>query len=253
MLELLFLSTDGCRPAGPESDTVSLLINGKIMIDTGWHPVHNLLRENIPVENVHALLFTHMHQDHCMGLPALLFYFLNGFNDAGRLSIFGPTGLREMVHKALDYARKYQDYANAREPMVRTLQQNETLQLDEVSIRCAPSQHAIAGLMYRFEDSEGHSIVYSGDTAPTDAAIRLAHGADVLVHEHSWGATRSPSDPNHYRHSSAEDAALCARAAQVKALYLVHAQPDAAEASLKAARDIFPNTFRPMAGARILL
>lgn len=253
MLDLLFLSTDAWRPEGLESDTVSLLINGQIMVDTGWHPVHNLIREGVPVENVRTLLFTHMHQDHCMGLPAMLFYHLNSFHDASSLSIYGPTGLHEIVHKALDYAGKYRDFPDVREPAVHALKPEEALKLADISILCAPSLHAIAGLMYRFEDSDGHSIVYSGDTAPTDVAIRFAHGADVLIHEHSWGATRSPKVSNNFCHSSAEDAALCARAARVKSLYLVHAHPACAEESLQAARAIFPNTLRPVAGTRIRL
>ena len=48
-MEILFLSADGCRPEGVESDTVSLIINKEIMVDTGWHAVHNLLREGISI------------------------------------------------------------------------------------------------------------------------------------------------------------------------------------------------------------
>src|SRR5438270_11191092 len=54
----------------------------------------------------------------------------------------------------------------------------------DVRVTCAlidhpPMQHAFA---YRF-DTPGRSIVISGDTRRSDALIRLAQGADVLVHE----------------------------------------------------------------------
>lgn len=236
-----------------ESDTVSLLINGQIMVDTGWHPVHNLIREGVPVENVRTLLFTHMHQDHCMGLPACIFYHLNRFSRCSSLSFTVLLAYTKLFTKPWTTQGKYRELPRCREPAVHALKPEEALKLADISILCAPSLHAIAGLMYRFEDSEGHSIVYSGDTAPTDAAIRFAHGADVLIHEHSWGATRSPKASNNFCHSSAEDAALCARAARVKSLYLVHAHPACAEESLQAARAIFPNTLRPVAGTRIRL
>ena len=35
---------------------------------------------------------------------------------------------------------------------------------------------------YRFT-SEGGSVTVSGDTAPTDNLVRLAHGSDLLLHE----------------------------------------------------------------------
>ena len=97
--------------------------------------------------------------------------------------------------------------------------------------------------MYRFEDSEGHSIVYSGDTAPTDAAIRLAHGADVLVHEHSWGATRSPSSQPLPAQQRRRCRAMRPRRTS-KGFVSGARAARCAEASLKAARD-FPQYFSP--------
>ena len=84
-----------CRPAGPESDTVSLLlINGQIMVDTGWHPVHNLMREGVPVENVHARsslrTCTRIIAWAC---PQCCFTISMAFTTPGRSRSYGPTGL----------------------------------------------------------------------------------------------------------------------------------------------------------------
>ena len=252
-MELRFLSADGWRPEGVESDTVSLLLNGEVMVDTGWHAVHNLLREKIPIENVRTLLLTHLHQDHRMGLPALLFYLLNSHQNAGSISIYGLAGVEEIVHKALDYAGKFQDYVRAPGPVVRVLKAGDNLQAAGLTIRTAASHHSVPGLMYRFEDEAGHVLVYSGDTAPSQETVLFAEGADVLVHEHSWGAARPENLPNACGHSSAEDAARVAKAAGVGRLYLVHAAPDTAAESLTRARAIFPETFRAQAGKEILL
>ena len=149
-MELRFLSADGWRPEGVESDTVSLLLNGEVMVDTGWHAVHNLLREKIPIENVRTLLLTHLHQDHRMGLPAL------------------------------DYAGKFQDYPRAPGPVVRVLKAGDNLQAAGLTIRTAASHHSVPGLMYRFEDEAGHVLVYSGDTAPSQETVLFAEGADVV-------------------------------------------------------------------------
>src|SRR2546430_409067 len=81
-------------------------------------------------------------------------------------------------------------------------------------------------LGYRF-DAADRSIVISGDTAPSDNLIRLARGADVLVHEalHVPGLDRLVARvPNASalkqsimsHHTAAEDAGRVAQAAGVK-------------------------------------
>lgn len=252
-MEICFLSADGWRPEGAESDTVSLLVNGTVMVDTGWHAVHNLLREGVDIADVRTLLVTHLHQDHCMGLPALLFYWLNCHWDLNELSIYGPAGIEEIVHKALDYAGKYRDYADASEPRVHVLAPGESLHAAGVTICTAVSHHAVPGLMYRFEDEQGHVLAYSGDTAPSQDTVCFAHGADVLIHEQSWGAVRPEGANPANGHSSAEEAAHVAREAGVQQLYLVHAAPDTEKASLLCAQPIFPQTLRAHAGMRIVL
>jgi ribonuclease BN (tRNA processing enzyme) len=42
--------------------------------------------------------------------------------------------------------------------------------------------HAVPALAYRF-DTAGGSVVFSGDTTPNDDLIKLARGADILVHQ----------------------------------------------------------------------
>lgn len=246
------MSSDGWRPEGVESDTVSLLVNKEIMVDTGWHAVHNLLREGVPVENVRTLIFTHLHQDHYMGLPAILFYWLNSHHDVSPLTIYGPNGVDEIVRLAFEFVRKSRDYAAVPEPQVKTISPGDCFEIHGLKINAAQSRHAVYGLMYRFEDANGRTAVYSGDTAPSVETERFASGADVLIHEHSWGAVR-PEGSNACGHSSAEDAARIAKAAGVKQLFIVHAHPDTADQCLEHAKGIFESAFRPMAGDRIIL
>jgi ribonuclease BN (tRNA processing enzyme) len=88
---------------------------------------------------------------------------------------------------------------------------------------------------YRF-DAADRSIVISGDTARSDALVRLAEGADVLVHEALYvpGVDRLVERvPNAARlkqsimshHTTAEDAGRVAQAAGVKMLVLSHLVP----------------------------
>lgn len=86
----------------------------------------------------------------------------------------------------------------------------------------------------------GASAVFSGDTAPCDAVVELAAGADLLVHE---ATLADPGRAAHYGHSTPVQAAEVARAARVRRLVLTHfSQRHDAEKLLAMARDVFPAT-----------
>lgn len=90
---------------------------------------------------------------------------------------------------------------------------------------------------YRFDTNDG-SVVFSGDTGPNENLIRMAHGADILVHEvidPIWIHNLFPPP-----HTAAEEAMLhhletahttiqqvgeVAKAAEVKTLVLSHIAP----------------------------
>jgi phosphoribosyl 1,2-cyclic phosphodiesterase len=114
------------------------------------------------------------------------------------------------------------------------------------------------GRMYGFRVSDGdRSVAYLSDHSPTNygpgetglgeihaAAIELAQGADLLIHDAQYTAeeflTRS-----HYGHSSIEYPAGLARAAGVKRLLLFHHDPghtdDQLDAIVAAARAAHPD------------
>jgi ribonuclease Z len=67
----------------------------------------------------------------------------------------------------------------------------------------------------------GRSVVYSGDSAPSDEIRKLADHATLLVHE-ATTALDLEAQANEWGHSSARQAAALAREAQVGTLYLTH-------------------------------
>jgi ribonuclease Z len=71
------------------------------------------------------------------------------------------------------------------------------------------------------ESRPGRSIVYSGDTGPSEEIRRLSHRATVLIHEATVGQ-EIEAEANNWGHSSARQAAELARSAEVKALFLTH-------------------------------
>ena len=90
----------------------------------------------------------------------------------------------------------------------------------------------------------GRVVVISGDTRPSETLVRLAEGADLLVHE----ATFSHEEQDRAvetRHSTAQEAAQVALAARVRRLVLTHVSARfsvGAEALQDEARAVFPET-----------
>lgn len=91
---------------------------------------------------------------------------------------------------------------------------------------------------YRFDTDDG-AVVFSGDTGPSENVIRLAEGADVLVHEvidpgyARWQFGEPPYTPEQQRaldvvfqkHCSVEVVGSIAQRASVKTLVLNHLVP----------------------------
>ena len=103
---------------------------------------------------------------------------------------------------------------------------------DRVTVTCATVEHPLvpAALAYRF-DCPDRSIVFSGDTHKSSALVRLARGADILVHEALYLAAAPGAPGSALRkhivdsHTTAEDAGRVAEEAGVKTLVLSHFVP----------------------------
>jgi ribonuclease Z len=91
----------------------------------------------------------------------------------------------------------------------------------------------------------GRSLVLSGDTAPARSVVEAADGADVLVHEATFLADER-SRARETEHSTAAEAALVAREADVGLLALTHISARYSVSDVaEEARTLFPRTVVP--------
>ncbi|HZQ63615.1 MAG TPA: ribonuclease Z [Gaiellaceae bacterium] len=91
----------------------------------------------------------------------------------------------------------------------------------------------------------GRTVVYTGDTAPTEVVRALAEHADVLVHEATF-AEEERARASETLHSTALQAAELARNAGVRLLALTHVSPRYFGPELvREAREVFPATVVP--------
>jgi ribonuclease Z len=95
------------------------------------------------------------------------------------------------------------------------------IEADDLKIYASPVQHLIPTIGLRVEFlPEGKTLAYSCDTEPCAQVVRLAKGADILLHE-ATGASKG--------HSSALQAVDISSQAGAKQLYLIHYSARGAE------------------------
>ena len=93
-------------------------------------------------------------------------------------------------------------------------------------------------------ERKGLKVVYATDTRPTESIARNAAGADLFICEGMYGERGSEKKAAEHKHMNFAEAALLARDAGVKELWLTHFSPamNHPEQFLETAQEIFPNT-----------
>jgi ribonuclease BN (tRNA processing enzyme) len=204
------------------------------------------------------IFITHHHSDHNADLGNLILLEW-GTNLTTRVDAWGPPPLSRMMKlffemNAVDLNVRERD--EGRPPLPPLVHTHEltrdgfVMRDDRVTVTCAKVDHPLIPIAfaYRF-DCPDRAIVISGDTRPSPALTKLAHGADVLVHEALY-VPAAPGEPGtalrkHIldSHSDVEEVGRIAAEAGVKTLVLSHFVPSdpppADEAWLAAARTHF--------------
>jgi ribonuclease BN (tRNA processing enzyme) len=185
--------------------------------------------------NIKTVFLTHLHSDHTIGYPDLIFTPWTMGRDEP-LEVYGPSGLKSMTDNVL---RAWQVDIDTRTNGVK-LQNGTGHKVNaheiapgvvyrdrNVTVTAFPAQHAtVDSFSYRF-DTPDRVIVISGDTSPTQALIDHSCGCDVLVHEvYSMDSFRrdSPEFQEFRRryHTSSVELAGIANAVQPGLLVLYH-------------------------------
>lgn len=226
---------------GPAS---AVVVNGQsYIVDCGVGVVRRAAaaarQDSIPAlrpRNLRRVFITHLHSDHTLGCPDLLLSPWVLDRDAP-LQVWGPEGTARMFHHITEayrediamriYGLEPRDAVGYRSE-VHEIQPGLVYQDENVKVTAFLVHHGTwpNAFGFRFQTAD-RVIVFSGDTAPTDAVVEACNGCDVLVHEviSAAGLThRSPAWQayHHAFHTTTIELADIARRAHPALLLLNH-------------------------------
>lgn len=239
---LLGTGTPNADPArsGP---AVAIVVNDTpYLIDCGPGVVrraaaaHQAGIKALRVSNLKRLFVTHLHSDHTLGYPDLIFTPWVLERDEP-LNVYGPVGIGKMTDHIL---KAYEEDTRLRidglEPAntvgyqvnVHEIKPGIVYEDENVTVRAFPVKHGSWTHAFGFRfDTPDRTIVVSGDTTPSQSLIEHARGCDVLIHEvySEAGFERRSSVWQRYHadaHTSTRELAAIAEAVQPGLLILYH-------------------------------
>ena len=173
--------------AGPE----------KLLFDCGRGVPIRLSQIHVPMRDVTAVFFTHLHSDHIVGFPDL---WLTGWlphpafgQRTEPMHVYGPIGTKQMIlHLEQAYRADIRiRIVDEKLPpsgaaiIAKEIREGVVYEKSGVRVTAFNVDHGEfikPAFGYRI-DYQGRSVVLSGDTRFSENLIRFSKGTDVLFHE----------------------------------------------------------------------
>ena len=280
MLTVTFLGTSAARPT-VERNVSGLAVHreGETMLfECGEGTQRQMMRYGVSFA-LSEIFFTHFHADHFLGVIGLI----RTLGLQGRpepLLLYGPKGAKKVLNDAIklgvervpfpveitelkagetikkdDYELRAFATEHGGGSIGYALKEHERRgRFDVEKAKAAgipegplwgkiakgemPGPEGVVG-----PPRPGRLVVFTGDTRPTASVVDAAQGADLLIHEATFGEEEKER-AKETGHSTAKEAAQVALAAGVKKLMMCHVSARysmSAEELVKEAREVFPN------------
>ncbi|HWF64464.1 MAG TPA: MBL fold metallo-hydrolase, partial [Rhizomicrobium sp.] len=192
---LILLGTGGGptpKPNRAEPAQVIVVNGAAYVIDCGNGVGRQMVLAGLDLGSLRSVFITHQHSDHNADYGNLI-WLAWASTLTSKVNTYGPPPLKEMTRLFLEMNDTDIKIRMADEgrPNLRPLivpheiaDGGPVMQDANVKVTAALVDHGMIkpAFAYRF-DCPDRSIVISGDTRPSKNLVRLAHGADVLVHE----------------------------------------------------------------------
>jgi ribonuclease BN (tRNA processing enzyme) len=224
MARVTLLGTGTCVPSLTRSSCAALVQTGTetLLIDSGPGTMRRLLEVGVSIDDLTGIFYTHTHPDHTAELVPLLF--ATKYPEQRRtrpLSLYGGQGFGAFFEKLKGV---YGEWMDPGPGLVRlkelSVDGGDLFHQGDLAVLTAPVNHRPESLACRVVFSWGRSVVFSGDTGPSESLVSLASGADMLVCECS-----TPDGQAVPKHLTPSLAGGIAKAANVGSLVLTHFYP----------------------------
>jgi ribonuclease BN (tRNA processing enzyme) len=222
---------------------VAIAIDGLVyLVDCPSGVAGQLAKAGFRLDQLSQLFVTHNHSDHVIDAGNLM-VLAWGSGLKKPVTLHGPPPLKQIVTQSLA-ASSYDTTARMREegrpplnPLVKVHEFSAggvIYQDAHVKVTCALVDHYTVKPAFAFRfDSATRSVVVSGDTTYNDDLVRLATGADLLIHEAMYLpaidrlADGNASLKEHLlrSHATTEQVGMVAARSGVKKLVLSHLVP----------------------------
>jgi ribonuclease BN (tRNA processing enzyme) len=247
-----------------QSSNVLITNGAAYIIDAGDGVSRRLIRLGINFRDIRSVFITHPHSDHTGGLGGLMTWLYDRGDPSKVVNIDGPPGTAAGVEGLLQFLTVNAEIRmsdGTRSVPARRMFSSKDLgegvgfQDSNVKVVAVENTHyhfppgspgygKYKSYAYRF-DAADRSVVFTGDTGPSDAIAELARGADLLVSEATnpvdeyrdgeikagrWQLMKPAEQENLIRHHIEEhllpeDLGKMAARANVKAVVMTHLQP----------------------------
>ena len=191
---VILLGTGTPRPDPDASGAATAVVVGSrtFLFDAGPGVELRLSAAGLPINGPTAVFITHLHSDHTLGLPDLIFTsWVMG--RARPMPIYGPHGLAAMVDDidaawsediAIRTDGLEHETAGGYRTTVHEIAPGVVYDSGGVKVTAIPVLHGDWKEAYGYRiDTPTRSIVISGDTRPCPALADAARGVDILIHE----------------------------------------------------------------------
>ena len=212
-MKLTFLGTGTCVHNTINQAQSSILIEDglKILVDCGAGTFLRLHDAKILVNDIKAILLTHIHLDHCSDLFTILK--ARWLENGSSIDVYGPKGTGQFIESLLEA------YSYLRNKLDFTVYEEKKFSIHDFSITAIDTLHSIKSRAYVIEKGEKRVII-SGDTRPFRELVSLE--CNVLVHELSLPFGSDTTD-----HTTPENIAELLELSRADVIYFTHIYPHA--------------------------
>ncbi len=258
MMQLTLLGTGGTQPL-PDRALASLAVTVQghtLLLDCGEGTQVSLRKYGVSSYRIDAVLLTHYHGDHILGLPGLL-QTLASLNRTAPLTIYGPPG-QESIAAAIMALAGPLPY-----PVAWKIAEG-TYKEAGLTVTPFPLKHRVPCCGYRLylpragrfdaarakaagipleywrvlqagqsiggfapgdvlgPPRRGLTVVYATDTRPCPAVLEAARGADLLCMDSTYADDTDLPKAKLYGHATCRETGALAAEAKVRRLWLTH-------------------------------